>query len=337
MHAYQVTSYDGLSSIHPVDLPEPVPGPRQVLVKIKAAALNFRDLMVANGTYPLDKSRPVIPLSDGVGQVLHVGCDVTGFKIGDRVMGTFFHNWEDGDLTAEQLPLSRGGGINGVLAELVAFDEHELVHIPEHLSYNEAATLPCAAVTAWQALVVNGKLKAGETVVTLGTGGVSLFALQFTKMHGARVIITSSSDEKLARAKTLGADHTINYKTHPDWDQKVLELTNGRGADHVIELGGQGTLEKSLCAARHSGHVSMIGVLAHGSGGEGAALQVLFRQIKLLGVLVASRQTLIAMNKAIAQNKLKPVIDRVFGFDHALDAYHHMQSGNHFGKIVIAY
>ena len=336
MHAYQVTSYDGLSSIHAVDLPKPVPGPGQILVAIKAASLNFRDLMVANGQYPLDKSRPIIPLSDGVGEVIEVGAGVCGFKPGDRVMGTFFHNWEDGDLTQDQLPLSRGGGIDGVLAEFVVFNEHELVQIPAHLTYAEAATLPCAAVTAWQALVVNGKLKAGETVVTLGTGGVSLFALQFAKMHGARVIITSSSDEKLARAKALGADHTINYKTHPDWDQKVLELTDGRGADHVIELGGQGTLEKSLSATRHSGHVAMIGVLAHGSGGEGAALQILFRQIKLLGVLVASRQTLIAMNKAIALNGLKPVIDRVFRFDQALDAYHHLQSGSHFGKIVIA-
>lgn len=337
MHAYQVTTYDGLSSIHRLELPQPKPLAGQVLVKMRAASLNFRDLMVANGIYPMDRSRPAIPLSDGVGEVIAVGDGVAEFKAGDRVMGAFFHNWEDGELTQEQMPLSRGGNIPGVLAEYCVFQDHELAHVPGHLSDEEAATLPCAAVTAWQALVKLGRIKAGETVLTLGTGGVSLFALQFAKMHGAQVIITSSSDEKLKRAKAMGADHCINYKTHPDWERQVLELTQGRGVDHVIELGGAGTLEKSMASVRHSGSVYVIGVLAHNETSPSPALQILFRQIKLFGILVASRQTLIDMNKAIAVNGLRPVIDRVFTFDQALDAYHHLAGGSHFGKVVIKY
>lgn len=337
MHAYQVTTYDGLSSIHRVELPQPKPLAGQVLVKMRAASLNFRDLMVANGLYPMDRNRPVVPLSDGMGDVIEVGDGVTEFKVGDRVMGTFFHNWEDGDLTQEQMPLSRGGNIPGVLAEFCVFNEHELAPVPGHLTDEEAATLPCAAVTAWQALVKLGNLKAGETVLTLGTGGVSLFALQFAKMHGATVIITSGSDEKLKRALEMGADHGINYRTHPDWEKQVLELTNGRGVDHVIELGGAGTLEKSMASARNSGKVYVIGVLAHNETSPSPALQILFRQIKLFGILVASRQTLIDMNKAIAANSLRPAIDRVFTFEQALDAYHYLAGANHFGKVVIRY
>ena len=337
MRAYHVTTFDGLSSLQPVELPKPAPKAGQVLVAMRAGSLNFRDLMVANGIYPMDRSRPVVPMSDGTGEVVEVGHGVTGFKVGDRVMGTFFYNWEDGDLTAEQMPLSRGGNIPGTLAEYCVFNEHELVHMPAHLSYEEAATLPCAAVTAWQGLVKLGGIKAGDTVLTLGTGGVSLFALQFAKMHGAKVIITSSSDEKLARAKAMGADVLINYRTHPDWEQKVLEATNGRGADHVIELGGAGTLEKSLQAVRHSGKVYVIGVLAHNDTSPSPALQILFRQVQVLGILVASRQTLIDMNKAIEVNGLRPVIDKTFSFDQAPQAYQHLAGGSHFGKVVIAF
>jgi len=337
MKAYEIASYDGLDSVLPVDLPKPIILPGQVLVHMRAASMNYRDLMVAHGTYPLDKTKPVIPLSDGVGEVIEVGDGVVDFKRGDRVMGTFFHHWEDGELTSEEQILSRGGGIDGVLAEYVAFHDFELVHVPDYLTNEEASTLPCAAVTAWQGLVNIGQIKAGDTVLTLGTGGVSLFALQIAKMHGARVIITSSSDEKLKLAKNLGADDGINYVTCPNWESAVLDLTNGRGVDHVVELGGAGTLQKSLQAIRLGGKIAVIGGLSSVKDHTPVARQILFRLAKVTGILVASRQTLREMNKAFECNKLKPVIDKVFSFDHALDAYRHMKSGEHFGKIVIRY
>jgi NADPH:quinone reductase-like Zn-dependent oxidoreductase len=259
---------------------------------------------------------------------------VTRWKIGDRVLPCFFQGWAEGPRTAEKSRTALGAGdLDGVLREYGAFSEEYLVRIPPHLSYEEAATLPCAAVTAWHALVCVGKIRAGETVLTLGTGGVSIFAVQFAKMHGARVIATSSSDEKLSRVRALGADDTINYRTTPDWDKEVLRLTVGIGVDQVVEVGGAGTISKSINATRIEGLVAVIGVLARGEGLD--SMKVLMKSLRLQGILVGSRLMFEEMNRAIALNRLKPVIDRIFPFSQAREALEYMKSGSHFGKIVI--
>ena len=250
MEAYELHNQPGLDALTRVERPQPQPNATQVLVKIHAASLNYRDLLVAKGTYGSQKFKPIIPLSDGAGEVVAVGEWVTRFQVGDRVAGIFMQNYIAGELTPDKSHSALGGSIDGVLAEFVVLNEQGLVLIPDHLSYEEAATLPCAAVTAWNALMVEGQLKAGETVLLLGTGGVSLFALQFAKAAGARVILTSSSDAKLERATQLGADVGINYTEIPNWEEKVLALTEHRGVDHVIEVGGSTTLTKSLRAVR---------------------------------------------------------------------------------------
>ena len=334
MRTYLVDSPGGIDAIKLVERPDPVPGPGDVLVRIRANSLNYRDLGIAGGGYLRNDTRPVIPLSDGAGEVVAVGDRVTHFQPGDRVVASFFRDWIAGEVDEEQMLSSLGGGIDGTLCELVCMPERAWLPIPGHLSFEEAATLPCAAVTAWQALVSLGRLKAGEVVLTLGTGGVSIFALQFAKLHGATVIITSSSDEKLERAAELGADHGINYRTTPEWHEEARRLTGGRGVDNVIELGGPGTLERSLTAAKVSGRVSLIGVLTGGAGAVNP-MAALFNRITLQGIYVGSVEMFSEMNRAIAASQLKPVIDRVFGFDEALDAYRHLASGAHFGKVVI--
>lgn len=334
MKAYQIQSAGGIDAIQTIDLPIPQPAADEVLVRMRAASLNFRDLIITRGGYPRNNRCPVIPLSDGAGEVLAVGERVTRFRPGDRVVNCFFEDWEAGDVDEAQLQTSRGGGIDGVLAEQVVFNERALLPIPSHLSFEQAATLPCAAVTAWQALVTLGGVKAGDTILTLGTGGVSIFALQFAKLNGATVIITSSSDAKLARARELGADETINYKTTPNWDEAVRELTGGRGVDNVIELGGPGTLPKSLACARVSGRVSLIGVLT-GVEGDANPLPALFNRLTIQGIYVGSRAMFADMNRAITANRLEPVIDRVFDFADAQEAYRYLKSGDHFGKVVI--
>ncbi len=334
MKTLQIVSDGGIDAIETLDLDPPQPAAGEVLVRMRAASLNFRDLIVTRGGYPRNDRCPVIPLSDGAGEVIAVGDRVTRFRPGDRVVNCFFEDWEAGEATERQMLTARGGGIDGVLAEEVVFSERALLPIPSHLSFEQAATLPCAAVTAWQALVTLGGLRAGDTILTLGTGGVSLFALQFAKLHGARVIITSSSDEKLARARELGADETINYRTEPDWDQVVLERTGGRGVDHAIDLGGPGTLAKSLASTRVSGRVSMIGVL---TGVDGAVnpLPALFNRITIQGIYVGSREMFEAMNRAITTARLNPIVDKVFPMEEAQDAYRYLKSGKHFGKVVI--
>ncbi|MCA9037877.1 MAG: NAD(P)-dependent alcohol dehydrogenase [Planctomycetaceae bacterium] len=334
MKAYQIQSDGGIDAIGLIDVAEPNPGPGQVVVRMKAASLNFRDLIITRGGYPRNDRCPVIPLSDGAGEVLAVGEGVTGLQPGDRVVNCFFEDWESGDVDEAQMQTARGGGIDGVLAEQVIFSERALLPIPSHLSFEQAATLPCAAVTAWQALVSLGGLQAGQTVLTLGTGGVSLFALQFAKMHGARVIITSSSDDKLMKARQLGADETINYRTTPEWENEVLRLTDGRGVDNVIELGGPGTLPKSLACARVSGRVSMIGVLT-GAAGDVNPMLALFNRVTMQGIYVGSRSMFQDMNQAISANKLEPIVDRVFDFSEARQAYRYLKSGSHFGKVVV--
>jgi NADPH:quinone reductase-like Zn-dependent oxidoreductase len=257
-------------------------------------------------------------------------------KVGDRVAGCFMPGWISGELTETKAKTSLGGGNDGLLAETCLFHEDGLVQFPAHLSFEEAATLPCAAVTAWSALVNTGGLKAGDAVLTQGTGGVSLFALQFARLAGARVLITSSSDEKLARAAQMGAADGINHKSTPDWDKKVRELTGEVGVDHVVELGGAGTLGRSLKAVRMGGHIALIGVLT-GGGGEVNPLPILMRNVRVQGIYVGSRDMFEAMNRAIALHRLKPMIDRVFPFAEAREAFRYMESAAHFGKIVIRY
>lgn len=333
MRVFEVSRF-GLKSLTVAERPDPKPGPGQVLVRVRAVSLNFRDLLVVKGAYDPRMALPRVPCSDGAGEVVAVGGGVTRFKAGDRVAGIFMQNWLGGELTAARTKGALGGDIDGVLAEQVVLPEDGLVKVPEHLGFEEAATLPCAAVTAWNALIEQGRIRAGDTVLLQGTGGVSIFALQLAKMAGARAIITSSSDEKLARAKKLGADELINYKTTPDWDKRARELTGGAGVDHVVEVGGAGTLNRSFRAARVGGTISMIGVLA-GAAGPVETVHILMRGLRVQGIYVGSRDMFLAMNRAIETAKMKPVIDRVFPFEQAADALRLMESGGHFGKIVI--
>ena len=314
----------------------PKAGAGEVVIRMRAASLNYRDIMVSRGQYGPPARVPLIPLSDGAGEVVEVGAGASRFKVGDRVAGAFMPGWVEGDFSAEKAASALGAGsVDGVLAELVALPESGVVRVPEHLSFEEAATLPCAAVTAWFALFMGGGLKAGETVLLQGTGGVSLFALQFAKSVGARVILTSSSDDKLARARELGADETINYRALPDWDERVWELTGGRGVDYVVEVGGPDTLNKSLRAVRHGGQISLMGVLT-GTSGEVNIAAILGKQARVQGVYVGSVAMFEDMNRAITQNTLRPVVDRVFPFEEAREAFKYLESAQHLGKVVIA-
>jgi NADPH:quinone reductase-like Zn-dependent oxidoreductase len=316
-----------------VDVPEP--GAGEVLVAIKAVSLNYRDLAVVTGRYPRNPAEPTIIASDGAGQVIAVGDGVTAFRAGDRVAGSFFQKWIAGPYSREYGASALGGAIPGVLTQFRVFDQAGLVRIPEHFSYQEGATLPCAGLTAWNALVPTMHVQAGDTVLLLGTGGVSIFGLQFAKLHGARVIITSSSDEKLARAKALGADETINYKTTPEWDKEVLRLTGGRGVDMVLEVGGGETFTRSMSSVRTSGQMAVIGVLTGVAGTIPVGL-IGIQTLSVRGIFVGSVAMFEDMNRAIAAHQLHPVIDQVFPFEQSVDALRYLQSAQHFGKIVIA-
>jgi NADPH:quinone reductase-like Zn-dependent oxidoreductase len=332
MKAYQIQTASGVDGLQQVDCPEPNPGIGQVLVRVRAVSLNYRDTLVVSGQYP-GLTLPLIPLSDGAGEVVAVGEAVTRVKVGDRIAAIFFQDWIAGRLTRQKIKSAMGGAIDGMLAEYVVLNQEGVVLLPEHLSYEGGATLPCAAVTAWQALVTRGGITPGETVLLLGTGGVSTFALQFAKILGAKIIMTSSSDEKLARAKAMGAHETINYKTYPNWHEQVWQLTNGEGVDQVIEVGGAGTLERSLKSTRVGGRVSLIGVLS--GAGEFNHTYILRNSIDVQGIFVGSREMFEAMNAAIALHQIKPVIDRVFPLGEAPEAYRYLQRGSHFGKVVI--
>lgn len=334
MKGYQLDSGTGIDALSLVEKPKPEPAYGQVLIRVYATALNYRDLVVAQGGYGAGVKYPLIPMSDGAGEVVAVGEGVTRVKVGDRVAGIFFQNWIDGALTKEKLKSDLGGTINGMLAEYVVLHENGLVLLPNHLNYEEGATLPCAAVTAWHALVSQGKITAGDRVLLLGTGGVSIFALQFAKIHGAEVIITSSSNEKLHRAKELGADEIINYKTTPDWHKEVYKLTERCGVDRVIEVGGAGTLAKSMQAVRVGGTISLIGILA-GAKAEVNPLAAVMKGLIIQGIYVGSRDMFESMNRVISLHKIKPAIDCVFPFEQAKQAYSYLQSGAHFGKVVI--
>jgi NADPH:quinone reductase-like Zn-dependent oxidoreductase len=330
MKAFLLKSF-GIDGLSLEDVPHPQPGPGQVLVKMRAWSLNYRDLLIVRGIYAPNLKLPFQILSDGVGEIAAVGAGVTRVRQGDRVAGIFMQAWQEGEPSQEKSASALGAAIPGVAAEYVVFDSEGVVTVPSHLSDEEAATLPCAAVTAWHALVTSGHLAAGETVLVQGTGGVSIFALQFARLSGARVIATSSSDKKLERVRELGASDVINYKTTPDWGRKARELT-GRGADHVVEVGGAGTLPQSLEAVRIGGRVSLIGVL---TGGTVNPIPIVMKTITAQGIYVGSRDMFEAMNSAIALAGLRPVVDRVFAFSELPQALRYMESGAHFGKIVL--
>jgi NADPH:quinone reductase-like Zn-dependent oxidoreductase len=331
MRAYRLQAA-GIEGLAEVDLPAPKPGPRQVLVKVAACSLNFRDLAIALGTYRMPTKPNLVPLSDGAGEVVEVGAGVTRIKAGDRVAGCFFQRWFGGPPAADTHVSALGGGLDGMLAQYVVLEQDGVVALPAHLSFEEGATLPCAAVTAWHALAEHARIVAGQTVLVQGTGGVSIFALQLARLMGAQVIVTSSSEEKLKRAKALGAAHGVNYKATPEWDKAVVELTGG-GVDHVVEVGGPGTLARSLRAIRVGGKITMIGVLS--GAAEINPMLIFSRRANVQGISVGSTQMFEAMNRAIAASGLKPIIDKVFAFDEAPAAYRHLQSAQHFGKVVI--
>jgi NADPH:quinone reductase-like Zn-dependent oxidoreductase len=334
MKAYEVREF-GTDKLALVDRPMPEPAAGDVLVKLHAASLNYRDLMVVSGTYNPKMKLPAVPFSDGAGEIAAVGEGVAKWKLGDRVMPIFAQRWFDGDSSEEKRRTSLGAGAqwDGVLREYGAFGAESIVQIPEHLSYEEAATLPCAALTAWNALVFSGKLKAGESVLTLGTGGVSIFAAQFARLFGARVISTSGSDEKIEKLRDLGITETVNYKEREDWDAAVVEIIGKPGVDHVVEVGGAGTLAKSINAVRIGGHVALIGALTGAAGFNPTT--VFMKAIRLQGIFTGPKSMFEDMNKAISVNKLKPVIDRVFDFSEAREALRLMDGASHFGKIVV--
>ncbi|MBA2379326.1 MAG: NAD(P)-dependent alcohol dehydrogenase [Blastocatellia bacterium] len=334
MKAYAIREF-GIEKLAMAERDMPVPGPGEVLVRLHAASLNFRDVMVVSGKYNPRMKLPAVPLSDGAGEVVEVGSGVSKWMAGDRVMPTLVQGWIDGGPSAVKRKTSLGAGAewDGVLREYAAFSEDGLVLIPEYLTYEEASTLPCAALTAWHALIVSGGIKPGETVLTQGSGGVAVFALQFAKMAGARVIATSSSDEKLVRLKELGADECINYRDVPDWDRVVLDLTGRDGVDHVVEIGGAGTLERSVRAVRIGGHIAMIGSLTGSE--EFDPIPLFMKAVRLQGIFVGSRVMFEEMSKAIEHAQLKPVVERVYDFHAAAEALEFLQTGNHLGKIVI--
>ena len=333
MRAWQVTK-EGIDNLTCVDLPDPQPGPGEICMRVKATSLNYRDFMTVKTGGMGGLTKPLIPLSDGAGEVVAIGDGVTRVKTGDRVAGIFFQSWLSGGPNASHGQSALGGALDGTWAEHVVLHENGVVKMPGYMSYEDAATLPCAAVTAWQDLVTVGHMKAGDTILVMGTGGVSIFALQFAKAAGAQVIITSSSDAKLERAKQLGADHLINYKTTPAWGKAVLDITNGVGGDHVVEVGGAGTLEQSFQAVRAGGFIGLIGVLT-GFAGQVNPMPVLQKSIHLQGIYVGSRDMFDDMNTAMEINQIKPVIDKVYPFEQAQDALRCMEAATHFGKIVV--
>jgi NADPH:quinone reductase-like Zn-dependent oxidoreductase len=333
MKVFEIRNSFSIDNLASAERHEPSPGHGQAVVKVRAASLNYRDLLIIKGIYNPKIPLPFVPFSDGAGDVVAVGEGASRVKVGDRVAGIFMQTWLAGEVTEDRAKSALGGGASGMLAEYVLLNEDGLVHVPEHLTYEEAATLPCAGVTAWHA-VIEGGVRPGESVLLLGTGGVSLFALQFARMAGARVIITSRNDEKLTRAKKIGAMDSINYEAVPEWGDHVRKLTDGAGVDLVVEVGGAGTLPQSLRAVRMGGRISLIGVLS-GSEGEINPRSITMKKIRVQGIFVGSREMFEAMNRAVSLHQLHPVIDRIFPFEDARDALRYMESGAHFGKICI--
>jgi len=334
MKCYVIPAPKGIESLTLVERPEPTPGPRQILVRVRATSLNYRDLLTIEAQYARSAPKPdLIPLSDGAGEVVAIGPGVAKFKTGDRVAGCFMQHWVGGPISDSPMASAMGGAIDGMLTEFAVLEEDGAVHLPAGMSFEQGATLPCAAVTAWHALVEIGGIKAGDTVLVQGSGGVSIFALQFARMSGARVIATSSSQAKAERLKQMGAEAVIDYRATPDWDKEAMTLTGGRGADIVVEVGGAGTLPRSFLAARTGGTIAVIGLLSGMATLD--PMPILRRNLRVQGLYVGSTQMFEAMNRAIEAGGIVPVIDKVFPFAEARDAYRHLKSQNHFGKVVI--
>lgn len=334
MKVAAVKAPGGLDKIVIEDRPDPAPGPGQILVRVHASSLNYHDFAVVTGMLAPADGR--IPMSDGAGEVVAVGEGVAAFRPGDKVLSTFFPNWPAGGPSLERLMGVPGDHVDGFAAELVAMPASAFTRMPRGWSYVQAATLPCAALTAWRALMVEARIKPGDVVLTQGTGGVSIFALQLAKAAGATVISTSSSDEKLARLKALGADHLINYKSQPDWGQAAAAVTGGRGVDVVVEIGGPGTLAQSLVASRIGGHISLIGVLT-GFSGEVPTALAMSKNVAVKGVTVGSRQDQDEMIAAIEANGIEPIIDSSFPLEKIAEAFAHQASQKHFGKICLEF
>ncbi|MBX9678050.1 MAG: NAD(P)-dependent alcohol dehydrogenase [Gemmataceae bacterium] len=335
MKAVELHAPFGIDSLQVVDRPEPPLGPREVRVRMKAWSLNYRDLMMAKGQYNPKLKLPIVPLSDGAGEVVEIGPGTTRFAVGDRVVSLFVQQWIAGEKTETIRRSALGGGGLGVAAEHVVFPEDGLVAAPSHLSHEQAATLPCAALTAWHALVDIGRINAGDTVLTLGTGGVSLFALQFAKMHGARVISTTGSPGKIERSRQLGASEVIDYKQTPEWAEAVRQLTGGRGVDHVVEVGGAGTLPQSIAAVRLGGTVTLIGVLSAASQGGFNPTSILMKGVRVQGIFVGSRAMAEAMHRAMEHHRTEPIVDLVFPLAEIREAMRYLESGRHFGKVCL--
>jgi NADPH:quinone reductase-like Zn-dependent oxidoreductase len=335
MKSFEITEF-GIDKLVIRDVETPRPGPGEALVRLRAASLNYRDLMVVKGAYNPKLKRPMVPLSDGCGVVEEIGPGVTRVKAGDRVAACFFQTWVDGSPSREKFASALGGGVDGVLREYAVFREDGLVQAPKNLNDADVAALPCAAVTAWHALFEHASTAPGDSVLIQGTGGVSSFALLFAKVAGLRTIVTSGSEDKLRRIRDLGATHAINYREHPDWEEQTRRLTGGHGVDNVIEVGGSDTLSKSFRAARTGGAVSVIGVLTGRDSGPGPG-QILSSSLRVQGIYVGSRAMFERMNHAIEFHNIKPIIDRVFAWTDFPDALRYMEAQKHFGKICLQF
>lgn len=337
MKAIVLRHPNGLDALEYIDVPRPIPAPDEILVQIRAVSLNYRDLVILDGAYrKQQKHENLIPTSDAAGEVVEIGNDVTKYQTGDRVIPLFFRDWISGEPDQKTIKSDWGRDRDGMLCEYKVFKAHQLVKTPPHLSDEEAACLPCAGLTAWNAIIGEGQTKPDDLVLTQGTGGVSLFALQFAKVMGARVIITSSSDDKLAKTVSLDATHTINYLRQPEWGHAALEISNGSGIDHLVELGGTETLKQSLIAVRPGGTISMIGVLSGATFGDVLLPFIVSRKVRLQGVTVGNRDDMLAMCELISTHKINPVVSEVFAKKDSRFAFERLKSGQHFGKICIS-
>lgn len=337
MRAWRLADAFGIDRLELQEQPDPAPGPAEVRVRVRAVSLNYRDVaMIEHGIAPRGVRLPLLPCSDAAGEVVEVGAEVSRVKVGDRVATTVFQGWLDGEIPPPDAYGSvLAGSVDGVLADHVVLPEDGVVQVPEHLSHDEASTLPCAAVTAWHALVAKGSAGPDDTILVQGTGGVSIFALQFGLLAGARVVVTSKSDAKLERARELGAWETVNYIARPDWAERVLELTRGEGVDHVVEVGGPGTTDQSIAATRRGGTVSLIGVLT-GLDTRINPHPIALKGLRVHGIIVGSRTMFEHMNRAMVASGLRPVIDRVFPFDQAREALRYLEEAQHVGKVVVS-